>query len=224
MAGVAFSGPGRRDGGGACSPPRSCVASADRCARSIEMPAGTEKVGGPSAVVDGPDEAALARKRTRWAYLGFGIGIALAFVVTLVHVAFVGYLILPVMLVCALLVRLTSRGPAFYSQVRLGRHGLPFVIYKLRTMTHNCEGKSGACWAKAPLRPSSGAGIAFFSRSRPIKCRRLWRSKSTRVRPRPTWWGATERAMSCGKSSIPSSIRGGRCSSSRVSQESARPL
>src|SRR5262245_44924418 len=45
----------------------------------------------------------------------------------------------PLILVGALLVKLTSRGPAFYTQTRLGRAGRPFTIYKLRTMTHNCE-------------------------------------------------------------------------------------
>ncbi|HTU22592.1 MAG TPA: sugar transferase [Gemmataceae bacterium] len=55
---------------------------------------------------------------------------------------------LPILLVAALLVRLTSRGPAFYSQVRLGRHGQPFSIYKLRTMYHDCERVSGACWSQ----------------------------------------------------------------------------
>src|SRR4051794_35471591 len=46
---------------------------------------------------------------------------------------------LPVMLVAALVVRLTSRGPAFYSQTRVGRDGRLFTIYKIRTMVHNCE-------------------------------------------------------------------------------------
>jgi lipopolysaccharide/colanic/teichoic acid biosynthesis glycosyltransferase len=53
----------------------------------------------------------------------------------------------PVILLCAVLVRLTSRGPAFYSQTRLGRNGRPYSIYKLRTMYHNCERTSGACWS-----------------------------------------------------------------------------
>src|SRR3954469_9000230 len=44
----------------------------------------------------------------------------------------------PLILLCAVLVRLTSRGPAFYSQVRLGRGGRPYWIYKLRTMYHLC--------------------------------------------------------------------------------------
>jgi lipopolysaccharide/colanic/teichoic acid biosynthesis glycosyltransferase len=55
----------------------------------------------------------------------------------------------PVILLCALLVRLTSRGPAFYSQVRLGRGGRPYWIYKLRTMGYLCETKSGAVWSQA---------------------------------------------------------------------------
>jgi lipopolysaccharide/colanic/teichoic acid biosynthesis glycosyltransferase len=57
-------------------------------------------------------------------------------------------LTLPLMLVAALLVKLTSRGPVFYSQTRLGRYGQPYRIYKIRTMTHNCESVSGAQWSK----------------------------------------------------------------------------
>ena len=54
----------------------------------------------------------------------------------------------PLVLIAMLLVKLTSRGPAIYSQTRLGRNGLPFTIYKLRTMTHNCESLTGAQWSK----------------------------------------------------------------------------
>src|SRR5439155_26330108 len=39
----------------------------------------------------------------------------------------------PVVAICALLVRLTSRGPAFYTQERVGQFGRVFTIYKLRT-------------------------------------------------------------------------------------------
>ena len=53
----------------------------------------------------------------------------------------------PLILFGALLVKLTSRGPAFYTQTRLGRHGKLFTIYKLRTMTHNCEKASGVRWS-----------------------------------------------------------------------------
>src|SRR5262245_45896678 len=54
----------------------------------------------------------------------------------------------PGLLVAALAIKLTSRGPVFYSQTRLGRGGRPYTIYKLRTMYHNCEARSGALWCQ----------------------------------------------------------------------------
>jgi lipopolysaccharide/colanic/teichoic acid biosynthesis glycosyltransferase len=54
---------------------------------------------------------------------------------------------LPIVAVAALVVRATSRGPAFYAQTRLGRGGRPFSIYKLRTMIHNCESLTGPRWS-----------------------------------------------------------------------------
>jgi lipopolysaccharide/colanic/teichoic acid biosynthesis glycosyltransferase len=53
----------------------------------------------------------------------------------------------PLVLATLILVRLTSRGPAIYAQTRLGRHGRPFTLYKLRTMAHNCERETGPRWA-----------------------------------------------------------------------------
>src|SRR5688500_10611867 len=45
----------------------------------------------------------------------------------------------PVILVAAAVTRLSSPGPAFYRQTRLGRNGRPFRICKIRTMVHNAE-------------------------------------------------------------------------------------
>src|SRR3954467_7951155 len=45
----------------------------------------------------------------------------------------------PLVALTALLVKLTSRGPVFYSQTRMGLNGRPFTIYKIRTMYHDCE-------------------------------------------------------------------------------------
>jgi lipopolysaccharide/colanic/teichoic acid biosynthesis glycosyltransferase len=53
----------------------------------------------------------------------------------------------PVLVVAALLIKLTSRGPVIYSQSRVGRGGRRFTMYKLRTMSHNCEATSGIRWA-----------------------------------------------------------------------------
>jgi lipopolysaccharide/colanic/teichoic acid biosynthesis glycosyltransferase len=53
----------------------------------------------------------------------------------------------PLMLVAAALVRLTSRGPAIYTQERLGLGGQPFTIYKIRTMYRDSEALTGARWS-----------------------------------------------------------------------------
>jgi len=73
---------------------------------------------------------------------------------------------LPVLLLIAVLIRLTSPGPIFYTQVRVGldrreppdlaeNHrrerdlgGRPFTIYKFRTMRVDAEHGRGAVWAQ----------------------------------------------------------------------------
>ena len=54
---------------------------------------------------------------------------------------------LPIIVVAVLLVRLTSRGPGLYKQVRLGLDGKPFTIYKIRSMRVDAETATGAVWA-----------------------------------------------------------------------------
>ncbi len=55
----------------------------------------------------------------------------------------------PVIIASLILVRLTSRGPSIYSQTRLGRGGVPFIIYKIRTMRQDAEKDGQARWATA---------------------------------------------------------------------------
>ena len=52
----------------------------------------------------------------------------------------------PIVLLAMVVIKLTSHGPAVYMQTRLGMAGKPFVIYKLRTMAHQCESLTGAQW------------------------------------------------------------------------------
>jgi lipopolysaccharide/colanic/teichoic acid biosynthesis glycosyltransferase len=55
-------------------------------------------------------------------------------------VAVVSLMILsPVILILVILIRLSGRGPLFYSQDRLGKDGKPFLIYKFRSMVHDAE-------------------------------------------------------------------------------------
>jgi lipopolysaccharide/colanic/teichoic acid biosynthesis glycosyltransferase len=75
------------------------------------------------------------------------------------------FLALPLLLLIAIVIKLTSRGPALYTQERVGldrrtpgmtagNHrrvsdigGKPFTIYKFRTMRVDAEACSGAVWA-----------------------------------------------------------------------------
>lgn len=54
----------------------------------------------------------------------------------------------PLIIAGAILVKLTSRGPAFYVQQRLGKDGREFPLYKLRTMICDAESGTGPVWAK----------------------------------------------------------------------------
>src|ERR1043165_4781051 len=56
-------------------------------------------------------------------------------------------LLAPVLGCVALVLKCTSEGPVFYSQVRLGHRGRPFRIHKFRTMTHCCEDQTGPVWS-----------------------------------------------------------------------------
>lgn len=48
-------------------------------------------------------------------------------------------LLSPLFAIIALQIKISSRGPVFYSQERIGRYGLPFRIYKFRTMIEHAE-------------------------------------------------------------------------------------
>ena len=45
----------------------------------------------------------------------------------------------PVLLLAAVAIRLESRGPVIYRHSRVGRHGAPFELWKLRTMVQGAE-------------------------------------------------------------------------------------
>jgi exopolysaccharide biosynthesis polyprenyl glycosylphosphotransferase len=48
-------------------------------------------------------------------------------------------LLAPIMLITGILIKLTSPGPAFYSQERLGIRSKPFIMHKFRTMYRDAE-------------------------------------------------------------------------------------
>jgi lipopolysaccharide/colanic/teichoic acid biosynthesis glycosyltransferase len=93
----------------------------------------------------------------------------------------------PLVLLAALAVKLTSRGPVFYCQKRLGRGGRPYTIYKIRTMYHDCESRSGACWATAGDPRITPVG-RFLRQTHIDELPQLWnvlRCEMSLVGPRP---------------------------------------
>jgi len=54
---------------------------------------------------------------------------------------------IPVLLISGLLIKVTSPGPVIYRQRRVGLGGVPYVLYKLRTMRSDAE-SGGAVWAQ----------------------------------------------------------------------------
>lgn len=53
----------------------------------------------------------------------------------------------PLMILIAILVKLTSPGPLFYTQERMGLDGVRFQMYKFRSMRVGAENETGAVWA-----------------------------------------------------------------------------
>ena len=53
----------------------------------------------------------------------------------------------PILLLVALAVKLTSAGPVLFRQTRVGMNGIPFTVFKFRSMVADAEAKTGAVWA-----------------------------------------------------------------------------
>jgi Undecaprenyl-phosphate glucose phosphotransferase len=62
--------------------------------------------------------------------------------------AFALMILSPVLLVIAMAVKLTSRGPIFYGQERMGLDGRTFKMLKFRSMRQDAESSTGAVWAR----------------------------------------------------------------------------
>ncbi|VDG32742.1 UDP-phosphate N-acetylgalactosaminyl-1-phosphate transferase [Lactobacillus plantarum] [Lactiplantibacillus mudanjiangensis] len=54
----------------------------------------------------------------------------------------------PLIIIFAIAVKITSAGPAFYRQERVGLMGKNFKLIKLRSMYQDAEARTGAVWAR----------------------------------------------------------------------------
>jgi exopolysaccharide biosynthesis polyprenyl glycosylphosphotransferase len=68
----------------------------------------------------------------------------------------------PFLLLIAVAVRLTSSGPVIFRQVRVGREGAMFTVYKFRTMVVDAERRLGEIWDD-----NEGNGVLFKIRDDP---------------------------------------------------------
>jgi len=97
-------------------------------------------------------------------------------------------LALPLMLVVAAAVKLTSQGPAFYHQRRVGQHGRVFTIHKFRSMGQHAEATTGAVWAAKAGDPRVTPIGTWLRRTRVDELPQLWnvlKGDMSFVGPRP---------------------------------------
>lgn len=57
-------------------------------------------------------------------------------------------IIIPFIFVFGIIIKLTSKGPIFFKQERVGYMGKNFDVIKLRSMRNDAEAKTGAVWAQ----------------------------------------------------------------------------
>jgi Undecaprenyl-phosphate glucose phosphotransferase len=78
----------------------------------------------------------------------FGLNIVVKRAMDVV-LSLIGLIVLsPLLLLLAVLVKLTSAGPVFYQQKRCGLNGKVFHMLKFRSMRENAEKQTGAVWAQ----------------------------------------------------------------------------
>lgn len=102
-------------------------------------------------------------------------------------------LVSPIMLTVALLVRLSGRGPVFYSQERVGMDGRTFTMFKFRTMRVDAEA-DGAKFtvAKDPRRTAIGTILRTLSLDELPQLFNVLRGDMSLVGPRPEQPGFVE--------------------------------
>jgi len=93
----------------------------------------------------------------------------------------------PLILVSAIVIKLTSRGPVFYKQERCGEKGRSFNIYKLRTMRVDAEKETGPVWAAEndPRRTRVGAFLREWNIDELPQFWNVLKGDMSMVGPRP---------------------------------------
>ena len=112
----------------------------------------------------------------------------------LIDIVFSGFALIvlsPLMLVIAVIIRLTSPGKAIFRQERVGRAGKPFRIYKFRSMRADAEKKVGHVWAETddPRQTSLGKFLRRWSLDELPQFFNVLKGDMSLVGPRPEMSG-----------------------------------
>jgi exopolysaccharide biosynthesis polyprenyl glycosylphosphotransferase len=93
----------------------------------------------------------------------------------------------PLLLIFALLIKLTSKGPVFYHQDRIGLDGKKFIMHKFRTMVCDAEEKTGPvmCLPDDPRITRLGRFLRKFSIDEFPQLFNVLRGEMSLVGPRP---------------------------------------
>jgi Undecaprenyl-phosphate glucose phosphotransferase len=93
----------------------------------------------------------------------------------------------PVFLLIALAIKMTSRGPVFYRQERMGLDGRVFQLFKFRSMREDAEAQTGAVWARQddPRRTRVGAFLRRTNLDELPQFYNVLRGEMSVVGPRP---------------------------------------
>ena len=97
-------------------------------------------------------------------------------------------LTLPLLVLAAVAIRLESRGPVFYRQLRVGRGGEPFELWKLRTMVPGAESMGAGIYVLEgdPRITRTGRLLRRFSLDELPNLVNVLRGEMAIVGPRPT--------------------------------------
>ena len=93
----------------------------------------------------------------------------------------------PLMLIIAIVIRLTSSGPSLYGQERMGLDGRTFNALKFRSMHYDAESETGAVWASEndERRTKFGTFLRKYSLDELPQLFNVFKGEMSLVGPRP---------------------------------------
>lgn len=96
-------------------------------------------------------------------------------------------LLIPLWIVLGILIKLDTRGPVVFRQVRVGKDGRTFTLYKLRSMVHGAEDETGPVWATDPDPRETRVGryLRRYGLDETLQVINILRGEMSFIGPRP---------------------------------------